>query len=201
MRSLWNLHDTLNVFAAAQKVLEISNLEIDIRNEAMMIKAKSALTLGKDSIAISTLNQIVKESRTEASSEARFIIANKAFLAGDYNKAESIVYDIIQQDPSYEYWVAKALVLSADIFMKTDNEHQAVATLQSIISNYHGDKALIEEAKGKLEAINLKNSKNIKEPNKEDDLIINLDKGDEKNTQQNGKDLKEENLILEEIKN
>jgi TolA-binding protein len=176
MRSLWNLGDTTAVIDAAKAVAAIPNIDNNIKNEALMITAKANLTLGNDSLSIEALNQIIKNTTSELSAEARFILAEMAFEAGDYDKSESIVYDIIQQEPSYEYWVAKALVLSADIFMKTDNEHQAVATLESIINGYDGDKALLEEAKAKLEAIKNKDKKEVKSTEDDNEMIIDLNK-------------------------
>lgn len=174
MRSLWNLQNTDDVLPAAIAVKEIPNLKIAVKEEAMMIIVKSQLAQGNDSLALKEIDEIIENSNSEASAEARYIKAKLAYESGDYNKSESLVYDIIQQDPSYEYWIAKALILSADIFVKTDNEHQAIATLQSIISSYKGDASLVDEAKVKLDAIQNKPTKEVEGIQKEEDVIIEL---------------------------
>ena len=174
MRSLWSLHDTVNVLPAALVVKNVPNIKPVIKEEAMMIIAKSQLSMGNDSLALTELDEIIRDTRSEVSAEARYIKAQMAFREGKYDRSESLVYDVIQQEPSYQYWIAKALILSADIFVKTDNEHQAVATLQSIISGYDGDQALVDEAKSKLAAIQNKTNKEVEGVDKEEDVIIDL---------------------------
>ena len=174
MRSLWSLKDTVNALPAALEVKNISKVKPAVKEETMMIIVKSRMAQGQDSLAMIELNEIINTTHSEVSAEARYIKAEIYYQNGKYDKSESLVYDIIQQEPSYEYWIAKALVLSADIFVKTDNEHQAVATLQSIISSYDGDAALIEEAKAKLAAIQNKSSKEVEGNEVEEDIIIDL---------------------------
>ncbi|MBN2746160.1 MAG: tetratricopeptide repeat protein [Bacteroidales bacterium] len=174
MRSLWNLGDTSKVVSAAAKVLEISQLKHDVKTEALMISAKAYLTQKQDSLATSYLDRVIMHTTSEQAAEARYLKALHAFSKGDLQKSESIIFDIIQQEPSYEYWVAKALILSADIFVQTDNVHQAVATLQSIIEGYEGDQALIDEAKAKLEAIQKKSEEKVESLPESQDIIIDL---------------------------
>jgi len=169
-----SLHDTVNVLPAALVVKNVPNIKPVIKEEAMMIIAKSQLSMGNDSLALTELDEIIRDTRSEVSAEARYIKAQMAFREGKYDRSESLVYDVIQQEPSYQYWIAKALILSADIFVKTDNEHQAVATLQSIISGYDGDQALVDEAKSKLAAIQNKTNKEVEGVDKEEDVIIDL---------------------------
>jgi len=174
MRTLWNLGDTAKVLNAAAQVLEISQLKHDVKTEALMISAKAYMTQGEDSLATIFLDRIIMHTTSEQSAEARYLKALQAYSKGDLPKSESIIFDIIQQEPSYEYWVAKALILSADIFVQTDNVHQAVATLQSIIDGYEGDQALIDEAKSKLEAIQKKSEEKIESLPESQDIIIDL---------------------------
>lgn len=147
------LNNYANVFNAADEVLNMENPEKANRTLAFMLKAKSALKLGYDSLAKEMYNNVVFSTNSEASAEARYNLALIAYNGKEYDKAESYIFDIIEQEPSYKYWMAKAFILSADIFIETGNTHQAKATLQSIVENYKGDQALIDEAKAKLDAI------------------------------------------------
>lgn len=174
MRSLWNLGDTVKVIPAAVAVLNSDQLKSTTRTEALMIAAKSNLTLKKDSIGLDYLEQIILATKAEIAAEARYIKALYAFNKGDLNKSESIIFDIIQQDPSYEYWVAKSLILSADIFVLSDNRHQAIATLESIINGYEGDLSIINEAKAKLEKIKNEPAKKVDAVKQDKEMIIDL---------------------------
>lgn len=174
MRSLWNLGDTVKVIPAAQSVLEIDQVSDKLITEALMISAKSHLTLKNDSLALNFLDKVIAHTTSEAGAEARYLKAKYAYNKGDLDQSESIIFDIIQQDPSYEYWVAKALILSADVFVLSDNRHQAIATLESIISGYSGDQALIKEAKEKLKAIQTMSEKKVENVTQEKEMIIDL---------------------------
>jgi TolA-binding protein len=154
LNSEYKLNNYAEVFSAADAVLNMENPEKRHRTLAFMLKAKSALALGYDSLAKESFTNVVFSTNSEESAEARYNLAYIAYKGEEYDKAESYIFDIIEQDPSYEYWVAKAFILSADIFVDTDNRHQAKATLQSIVDNYKGDQALIKEAQDKLDAIN-----------------------------------------------
>jgi hypothetical protein len=67
--------------------------------------------------------------------------------------AEKEVFDLINNIPSYDYWIAKAFILLADVYVQTDNTFQAKHTLQSIIDNYDGDDELKDVARQKLREI------------------------------------------------
>jgi hypothetical protein len=53
----------------------------------------------------------------------------------------------------HPYWLVKSFILLADVYAEQDNLFQAKATLQSIVDNYNGDQALIDEAKRKLQKV------------------------------------------------
>ena len=57
---------------------------------------------------------------------------------GNYEESEKQVFDLINQVPSYDYWIAKGFILLADNYLKVNNYFQAKQTLQSIIDNYEG---------------------------------------------------------------
>ena len=50
--------------------------------------------------------------------------------------AEDKVFKAIEQDPSYDYWVARSFLLLSDIYVKKENLFQAKHTLKSVIENY-----------------------------------------------------------------
>jgi TolA-binding protein len=177
MRSLWNMGDTLRVIPAAQAVAAMDKITEELQTEALMIMAKSHLSLKQDSLGLAYLDTVIQVTSSDKSAEARYLKALHAFNAGNLNESESIIFDIIQQDPSYEYWVAKALVLSADIFVLMDNKHQAIATLESIIEGYDGDQDLIDEAKAKLKAIKEKKAEKVESLQHDKELIIDLNEG------------------------
>lgn len=171
MNSQFKLQNFTAVLKAVEQVLNIENLDEFIRIDAYMKKAKSAIALKDNILANTSLNDIIILSRSIASAEARYLLAWMAYDQKLYEKSEALVYEVIDQDPSYEYWIVKAFILSADISVKTDNMYQAKATLTSIVNGYDKDAELLQEAKTKLQVILDAEAKEKEEQKKEDDDV------------------------------
>jgi TolA-binding protein len=70
--------------------------------------------------------------------EAQYNLALIQYKLGNYKNSETLIHELINQVPSYEYWIASGLILLSDILMQSNNALQAKAILQSIIDNYEG---------------------------------------------------------------
>jgi TolA-binding protein len=174
MRCYWNMEQPDSAFAAAEDVLNIEDLDPLVRTEAQMIRAKVYLDKGQDSLAYKQYAVVADSSKGAASAEARYMMAEIKYNAGDYEKSESLIYDVIEQEPSYEYWVIKAFILSGDIFIKTNNLHQARATLNSIVEGVDDYPELVEQAKKRLAEID-KMEQEAQKQQQSDDVIIEFD--------------------------
>jgi len=159
-------------------VLKLHEIDPLIRTNANMIIAKVLLERGSDSLAYNRFMVVADSTKGEASAEARYMMAEIKYKAGDYAKSESLIYDVIEQEPSYEYWVVKAFILSGDIFIKTDNLHQARATLNSIVEGVDDYPELVKEAKERLAEID-KIEEAAKKKEKQKDMIIEFDQQDD----------------------
>src|ERR1043165_9193816 len=87
--------------------------------------------------------------------EAKYMVAKILFEQQKYKNSIDTCFKLKNKYSSYEYWIAKTFILIADNYYAQGNAFQAKATLESIVENYDGDKAVQEEAKTKLE--NIKN--------------------------------------------
>jgi hypothetical protein len=63
------------------------------------------------------------------------------------------INEIVTQVPTYDYWIAKGLILLSDVFLANGDIFQAKATLQSIVDNYTGDQMLIQIAETNLQKL------------------------------------------------
>ena len=88
----------------------------------------------------------------ELGAEAKYYLAEMSFDEGKDKEAENSVYQLSEQYPDFEYWVAKGFILLSDIYVARKNYFQARETLKSIIQNYSGDD-LKEVARTKLALI------------------------------------------------
>ncbi|OFX78641.1 MAG: hypothetical protein A2X12_08110 [Bacteroidetes bacterium GWE2_29_8] len=93
-----------------------------------------------------------KLTKSELGAEAQYNIAYIEYLKGNYDESEKLIFEIINQVPSYDYWIAKSFILLAENYVKKENFFQAQHTLKSIIDNYEGED-LVKIAQEKLDKI------------------------------------------------
>ena len=85
--------------------------------------------------------------------EAKYMVAKILFEQQKYKASLDTCFKLKNRYSSYEYLIAKTFILIADNYYAQGNTFQAKATLESIVENYEGDKAVLDEAKTKLENI------------------------------------------------
>jgi len=145
--SLYNL-----AISSSQELLLADKLPEELLVEAHQTIAKSALELKDTALALSEFEVVTKLSKSESCAEAKYNIANIYYAQNNTAESEKVAFDLINQVPSYDFWVAKAFILLADNYVKTGNRHQAKFTLKSIIDNYEGAE-LVKLAQDKLNVI------------------------------------------------
>lgn len=146
---LMHLEDAIT---AAQHLLTTEKLPEDLQAEAHMVIGRSALSMDSISTAVAEFSQVSRISKGEPAAEAKWNLGFIQYKLGNYDESEKIAFDLINQVPSYDYWVAKAFILLADNYVKKGNNRQAKYTLQSIIENYEGAD-LVKLAQDKMNLI------------------------------------------------
>ena len=189
MRSAIKLNKYDKAMIAANNVLATPKISSELSDEAHSIIAKSAMAMDSTMLAQSEYTVLAKSKNGEINAEAKYNLAAIQYKLGNYTVSENIIYDFISGSPSSEYWLARMLILWADIYVKQDNFPQAKATLQSIIDKYEGAD-LVAIAKEKManvltiEKQKEEQKKQEKEQKKvkEEELKINVDNGQKKET-------------------
>ncbi len=161
MRSYFNLNQHKEAIAAARSLRNTDKVSDEWISEAHMTIGQSAMELDSTATAKKAFRHLSKNLQNEMSVEAKYMLAEIAYNEGDLKESESILFEIINQVPSYDYWIGKSFILIAEIYYQRGNEVQAKATLQSIIDNYKVDTEsnrpnLVEAAREKLNAIRSK---------------------------------------------
>jgi len=136
----------------AAKVLETEKVQDDLKHEANLILARAALIGGKDDLAMEIFQKL-RKINSEIGAESRYSIAKIYFNKGEYKRCEKAIFDLVDEMPSYDDWLAKGFILLADNYLKLGNVFQAKNTLQSVIDNHEG-KELKDLAQRKLDEIN-----------------------------------------------
>ncbi len=136
--------------------------------ESHLVMAKCLDAMDSTDAAIREYEIVVKTNASEKCAEARYTLGLIQFKKNNYKKSQEIIFALINQVPTYDYWIAKGFILLADDYMMLGDAFQAKHTLKSIIENYKGED-LKSIAQKKLDDIQKKEDEQKKQ---EEDLKI-----------------------------
>ena len=150
-----NMPDETLKYAELLKGFEKSSEEDKLR--AQLFAGKAYLGKGNQSAALKELEEVNKKTQTILAAEARYLIAEIQFTQGNYAESQKTAFDLINNLPSFDYWVAKSFLLLADNYLALKDVFQAKSTLQSLLDNYTGDDEILPKVREKLDALNKSN--------------------------------------------
>lgn len=126
------------------------------KNSSDLYAGKAYLLKADTASAIKALSNVVAKTKTVSAAEAKYTLAAIQYARGDYKGSQKTCFDLKNNLPSYDYWVAKSFILLADNYIALKDPLQAKSTLLSVIDNYDGQDDIIPTAKEKLEKLNKK---------------------------------------------
>ncbi|MFK7799559.1 MAG: tetratricopeptide repeat protein [Aureispira sp.] len=173
MRSAFYANDFQALPLIAERLIKNARSTTPDRAEAHYYKGKAYIAQRKYDQALQSFEKNIALSGEDAfSAESRYWRAYIAYQKRDLKKAENLAFDNNKALSGYPYWLVKSFILLADVYAEQDNLFQAKATLQSIVDNYNGDQALIDEAKRKLQKVKdaERNSSKLKRDNPNGEL-------------------------------
>ncbi|MEX1188577.1 MAG: tetratricopeptide repeat protein [Bacteroidia bacterium] len=170
--------DINNAVKYAQLVLKEDKNDEQLNNEAHLILGRASLVAGANEDAMKEFSKI-KKLKSEIGAEAQYSIALIHFRNGDYKKCEKAVFSLVDEMPSYDYWLARGFILLADNYVKLDNIFQAKRTLQSVIDNHEG-KELRDLAIQKLSDLEGSEVKEEVVPAEQENIEMNTDPAQDK---------------------
>jgi TolA-binding protein len=135
MRCAYYLKNYSDAIAYSNIVLGIEKIEITYINEAHYIIAHSLLATQKLDDAFAEFRALANTAKNELGAEALYQVAFIQHQKGDYKECEKTVFDFINSDGDYPYWVTKALILLADNYVALKDNFQAKTTLKSIVTD------------------------------------------------------------------
>lgn len=173
MRSAFYAKDFQQLPTIANRFLQNSRVTPQDQAEAQYFIGRAYLAQQNYGTALAAFEKnIALSGDDEHSAEARYWRAFITYQNRNLDKAMDYCFQNNKEIAGHPYWLVKSFILLADIYAEQDNLFQAKATLQSIVDNYNGDQALIDEAKRKLDRVieaERSNSK-IKRKNLTDEL-------------------------------
>lgn len=136
LRSSYLLNDIENTLNIAKEILTMKGLTPELEREARFYQAKANVQSGDREKAVNDLKFLSKDTRSAAGAECKYLLAEYYLVSGKDNKAEDEVSDFISKGTPHQYWLARAFVLLADIYIKRGDDFQAKQYLMSLKSNY-----------------------------------------------------------------
>ncbi len=152
MRCHWLLGNYDLAAETAQKVIALDKISNEVKAEAHLIIAKSALEKQNYDLATSEFMGVTTLTTSERSAEAKYNLAYIQFQKGEYKESQKTVFDLLNQDPGYEYWMGKGYILLSDDYVYLKDNFNAKYALTSFIDKSTNTE-LVAVAKEKLSRI------------------------------------------------
>lgn len=147
MRCNFLVENWTNATVYAKSILGSSQINNTLKLEAEYANGMSNFYLNSFSEAKPSLEWIIKNTTTVMAAEARYSLAEMYYKQKDFTKADAEVRALIKMKPSYNYWVAKGLILQTRVLIAQNDLFQAEQTLKSVIDHYPDpDDGILSEA-------------------------------------------------------
>ena len=147
MRSSFLTEKWHKTISYSEKVLKKLNLKKSIEIEANYALGIANFKTESYDKAKPHLFWVVENTSTEKSAESRYILAEIFFIQSLYEESNNEITKLIKQKPSYNYWIAKALILKSKVLIIQDELFQSEENLKSIIEHYPvSDDGIMDEA-------------------------------------------------------
>jgi TolA-binding protein len=169
MRCYYNLEEYQNSIDAAKEILTDEKIPEELAREAHFKIAKSYYGLDRFALALDEFKIVATEVKSPEGAESKYRIAELYFIRKEYQQAEDEIFNFIDMNTPHQYWMAKAFIVLADIYVLKGDNFQAIQTLQSVIDYYEvTDDGILDLAKGKKAALEEKEKAGEKEPEGEE---------------------------------
>jgi TolA-binding protein len=153
MRCHQELKNSLAAAEAAKNVLLLEKTSNEIKAEAHIIIGKAWIEKSDYEAAIAELSLVPPLTNSEKSAEAIYQHAYALYLKTHYKESQKKVFELINHNPSYDYWTGKGFILLSDNYMGLKDLFNAKFALEKLIEKSKSEE-LLRIAKEKLNKLN-----------------------------------------------
>lgn len=175
----WKLNDYPNAIVYADKVLALPNVDDNTEIEALRIKGLSLRETRDYTNAKAVLRECNNKTKSIKGAEAKYYVAEILFEEGNHEECELEIMELVNQKPSYDYWIAKGILLLGENFIALEDYYNARSSLQSVIDNYKGkdDVEIKQQAQDRIDYIDALENQNQNKSKEQDieELDLNND--------------------------
>ncbi len=126
----------------ANKVLSLTGIEENLIVEAMLNKGLGQKEMTQYDQAKITLKECSEMTKSIMGAEAKYNYCEILFIEANHTSCETSIMELVKQKPTYDYWVAKGIILLGRNYMAVEDYFNAKHSLQSVVDHYEGkDKA------------------------------------------------------------
>ncbi|HEA30288.1 MAG TPA: tetratricopeptide repeat protein [Leeuwenhoekiella sp.] len=159
MKSYSELEQYDKAVAYAEKVLANSKIDNNVKSDAQVIIARSAMQTGNETRAKEAYAQVLKIATGELGAEALYYDAYFKNKENNYKASNDAVQKLAKEYSGYKAYGGKGLLLMAKNFYALKDAYQATYILDNVISNFSDYPELVSEAKAEQNRIKAAESK------------------------------------------
>ncbi len=135
----------------AEKVLENPKIQNDVKSDAQVFIARSAMKTANEARAKTAYIEVQKiAGKGELGAEALYFDAYFKHREKDYKGSNAKVQQLAKDFSGYKYYGAKGLLLMAKNFYGLKDAYQATYILESVIKNFEAYPDVVSDAKETL---------------------------------------------------
>jgi TolA-binding protein len=153
MKSFYEKEDFANAVVYADKVLKNDKIEDQIKSDAQIIVARSAIKTNDEAKAREAYEKLNKIAKGELKAEALYYEAYFKNKEGKFEASNKVVENIAVDYSGYKYFGSKALIVMAKNYFSMNDSFQATEILQSVIENFTDYADVVAEAQKELDYI------------------------------------------------
>jgi len=159
MKCYYETKDYTNSVVYADRVLNNPKTEENVKSDAQIIVARSAMQSGDEAKAKDAYAKLLTVSKGELAAEALYYDAYFKNKDGKFELSNTAIQKLAKNYSSYRYFGAKGLVLMAKNYYGLKDSYQATYVLDNVIENFGNYSDVVEEAKAELTRIKSEEAK------------------------------------------
>jgi TolA-binding protein len=159
MKCYYDKQDYDNAVIYADKVLANAKTDDNVKSDAQIIIARSAMKTGDEAKARTAYTNVLLIAKGELAAEALYYDAYFKNKDGKFEVSNTVVQKLAKNYSSYRYYGAKGLVVMAKNFYGLKDSFQATYILDNVIKNFTDYPDVVTEAQKELDTIKAEESK------------------------------------------
>ncbi len=159
MKASFELEKYHEAVVFADKVIQNEKIENNVKSDAQIIIARSAMKTGDENKAKNAYREVAKIATGRLAAEALYYDAYFQNKEEQYEASNESIQILAKEHAGFKYFGAKGLILMAKNFNKLEDAFQATYILESVIKNFNDYPDVIDEAKAELSIIKTEQAK------------------------------------------